>query len=360
MSKSESNIAKGIAIIFMYLHHLFGDIDKWTDNQIQSWFLDESLAVSVCVTLKICVSIFVFITAYGISRSMSDKVDKGKSNINQYVNSRLIKLYSGFWFIYIVARITGFMGRSATDIYGEFGLERISYVIIDFFGLARFFDTPTFCSTWWYMSLAIVIIILIPVLRVVYKKFGGIILILSVLMLPSILGWNGENKVRIYYYLLTCVLGIIAAESNWFEKLRSVVKDRKICSAVLNVVTVAMLGFTILVRIKIGADSFTITYALGALIICTLSFFCINKIVIVNSILEKIGEHSMNLFLIHTFFYSYYFKEYIYMWKYPVLILIVLLIVTMLASIVIEFIKKITCYNKLFDLIDKKMSNLLK
>ncbi len=359
MSKSESNIAKGIAIIFMYLHHLFGDIDKWTNNQVQSWFLDESVAVSVCVTFKICVSIFVFITAYGISRSMSDKIDKGKININQYVNSRLIKLYSGFWFIYIIARITGFMGRSDTEVYGAFGFERIGYVVIDFFGLARFFDTPTFCVTWWYMSLAIVIIILIPVLRFAYKKFGGIILILSVLMLPSILGWNGENKIKIYYYLLTCVLGIIAAESNWFEKLRSIVEDRKIYSVVLNLVIVIMLGFTILVRIKIGADSFIITYALAALIVCILSIFCIKKIKVINNILEKIGEHSMNLFLIHTFFYSYYFKEYIYVWKYPVLILFALLIVTILTSILIEFIKKITCYNKLFDLVDKKINNLL-
>lgn len=77
MQKRESNIAKGLAVIFMYLHHLFGIEKKWGgEYQIQTIVFSEPQMMQISAALKICVAIFVFITAYGICRSLSSREKK--------------------------------------------------------------------------------------------------------------------------------------------------------------------------------------------------------------------------------------------------------------------------------------------
>lgn len=201
MSKKESNRAKGLAIIMMFILHLLSSADEWKEHEIRLIFLSQERVMDFAVTMKICVAVFVFITAYGICRSLKSKVDSGKITMNQYIVSRIFSLYSGFWFVYILARLTGFLGRNASEIYGEFGVRRAFYVIVDMLGLARFFGTPTFCSTWWYMSLALVLIFIIPFMREIYKKYGSLVLVGIVLLFPTALGLGENDQVKVYYRL---------------------------------------------------------------------------------------------------------------------------------------------------------------
>ena len=52
-----------------------------------------------------------------------------------------------------------------------------------------------------------------------------------------------------------------------------------------------------------------------------------------------IGKHSMNMYLMHTFIFAYFLYDFIYGFKYPVLIFGVLLLTSLLLSIVIGFLK---------------------
>lgn len=280
--------------------------------------------------------------------------EKTKS-INQYVLIRYVKLFAGFWYIYIVARVSTifFDGRSPAVIYGS-GKQGILHTIIDAFGLARYFETPTLCSTWWYMSLAIILIVLIPILRMIYQKVGGAVLIISVIMLPSVLGMKGSANINIYAYLLSCALGIAASESLWFEKLEKVIVKKQMLWT-FNIMCTVVFFAALYFRITVGVKTVFAVNALCALMIVFLSRFCFVKIPGLNYILEKIGKHSMNLFLMHTFFYSYYFDTFIYSFKYPVLIVTVLLIVTMLASIALELVKKLIHYDEGVNYICRKL-----
>ena len=53
----------------------------------------------------------------------------------------------------------------------------------------------------------------------------------------------------------------------------------------------------------------------------------------------NLGKHSMNIFLFHTFIYFYWFREYIYISRNPLLIIFSLLIPCYLISVIIEFVK---------------------
>jgi hypothetical protein len=71
-----------------------------------------------------------------------------------------------------------------------------------------------------------------------------------------------------------------------------------------------------------------------------LCFFMLKRSIAVNEILAILGKHSTNMWLIHSFFCYYLFKDFIYSFKYPVIIFIVLLIISLISSFLINLIYK--------------------
>lgn len=86
--------------------------------------------------------------------------------------------------------------------------------------------------------------------------------------------------------------------------------------------------------------------------------FCyefMNPIKYLNTALGFIGKHSMNIFLIHTFIRATYFRKFIYSFKYPPVIIIVLLAISLMVSMIVELMKKYLGYNKMTDKIREKV-----
>lgn len=72
-------------------------------------------------------------------------------------------------------------------------------------------------------------------------------------------------------------------------------------------------------------------------------FYCrkyIIRIPVINKILEFLGRHSMNIFLVHTFFRYIFFRDFIYGFKYFWLIVLVLFGVSLGVTMLIELLKK--------------------
>ena len=57
-------------------------------------------------------------------------------------------------------------------------------------------------------------------------------------------------------------------------------------------------------------------------------------------ILKYIGEHSTNIWLIHMFFYTAIFDGFIFRFKYPIIIFVMMLGLGLVASYVINFLLK--------------------
>ncbi|MDE6167136.1 MAG: hypothetical protein K2G28_01600, partial [Acetatifactor sp.] len=60
----------------------------------------------------------------------------------------------------------------------------------------------------------------------------------------------------------------------------------------------------------------------------------------VRNALEWIGRYSMNIFMVHTFFYLILWRHYIYALRYAGAIFMALLLVSLLYSMILEWIKK--------------------
>ena len=69
-----------------------------------------------------------------------------------------------------------------------------------------------------------------------------------------------------------------------------------------------------------------------------------------------LGKHSMNIFLIHSFYRDVFFHEFTYSFYYAWLDYIVLTAISLVTSIVLEWFKKLIRYEKFIDWV-KKISN---
>jgi len=60
----------------------------------------------------------------------------------------------------------------------------------------------------------------------------------------------------------------------------------------------------------------------------------------IGKILGMLGGHLFNVFLFHTFIYYYFFSDFIYSFKYPVLIFLVLFVTCLAISMFLEYVKR--------------------
>lgn len=168
-TKQDTLKLKGLAIILLVIHHCFLAPDRYEGQEVIFFPFSERKFNFIALSFKICIALFLFISAYGITisykRKFSDYNFSAKESEKAIIR-RLIKMLSGFLFIFILAQIYSVLiirGGRYSFVYGS-GLVGALYCLIDALGLAELFCTPTFLATFWYMSLATIAVILIPIM----------------------------------------------------------------------------------------------------------------------------------------------------------------------------------------------------
>lgn len=333
-----TNVAKGIALLLLLFHHL-------GLNPELGLFKNESGYYIIAKQCKVCVSIFLILSGYGLNASLNNKKIYKISDIIKFSFRHLIKLLMSYWKIFIIFVIFGCAtGKRTLEIYG---VNKWINLIIDFFGLADLFSTPTYNATWWFMSLIIIIYMLFPVLKVILKKSPLVLLIIGMSLRNfDLINFYPEmNK-----YIIVFCLGMIFSEYNIFDKLNKLSKLLSI--RLIN--SIMFLIFAIYSRYKIGGI-YDIVAAFSIIFISN-TIFC--NIKGVSSILEILGKNSGNIFMFHTFIYKYFFNNEIAKLNSWILMYIVLIVSTLLISIIIDdFAKGI---NLGFKSIKQKLTTLIK
>ena len=215
--------------------------------------------------------------------------------------------------------------------------------IFDALGIAYAFSLPQYCDTWWYMGYAVLLIVIFPVFVKLVKKFGIIVFPMSIGLM---LFMGISTSYAFVKYLLSALGGIIIAEYKVFEKIQDALKERhkKLIAIGLTIVLAMILAK---LRLRYNNLNYLLDAFLAPLIVW-LSYYVIGKVKIFSSILEFLGKHSANMFMIHTFIFYYFFMDFSYSFGNGELILGVLILDTLAISILIELIKKYCGWNKLF------------
>lgn len=337
-SKQDTNILKGIAILMMYVHHLFYSADTPGMELVNFWLLPEKRVIAIAKMCKLCVAVFVFLTAYGTTCSFEKYAARQqKEDCFAYSLRRYFSMMTGFWIVFADCMVLSlFTERTTAAIYGKGLVKRLYYVAIDAFGLAKAFDTPTYNATWWYMSLAALLVFLVPPMILLAKRLRWSLIPLTILI-PRLFG--GKIHSNGWRYMLPVVLGILLAQEGVFEKAGSWLSDKKAAFiAGFPVFSAGTLFFMLCVRKFKQPGVFE---APAVLCLAVLVYVYLSKVPVMNQILEFFGEHSMNMFLTHTLVKAYFFNHFSYSFAYPELIMLVLIADTLVLSILLNAEKKL-------------------
>lgn len=337
-SKEDTGKVKGAAILIMLLYHLFGLKYNYINYDVEFLFLSTNQVVDIAKVGNVCVSIFAFLSAFGISRKLEELNTKNKIAINafrQYKN-----LLITFIPIYITSLVIFSYWLPISEVYGN-GFGKYIYMFLDMFGLSNLFGGVMFNPTWWYMTLAILIIFLTPFLNVIYDKVGVIIIPL-IALLPLFIETN--FMIAQYTFVITC--GVCFSREKTLEKVKTLQIGKNMRISNLLKLIALIVGICVFSYLKqSNTIPIKVTYyaeQILAIQIILFVYIFITKFKIISYILSFLGKHSANIYFTHTFFiiWATDIKDWIFGLKYAWLITIVVLIMCIVYSYLLEGIKK--------------------
>lgn len=358
-NKSASQKLKGIAILIMLQHHNFR-IKSIYDAYTVSFFpFNEDYIVKLSLFFKICVSIFAFISGYGLYNSYSNK----KENSEKWVIKRYIKTFSGYWFIYISSCvICELIDNRASNIYMKEGvLIGIVKFVTGFFGFNNLLGLRLLNGAWWYMSCAMIFIVLLPLIMKVERYIGGVELLLLTIIIPRVIQMPWTNEDVCISFMFVYILGIVSAKYRWIDKIINykVVKSDLGNKGIKFILEVILIFIGIKLYFRLPVKTFwEIKYGIIPFFVIIWCIEFIINIPFLSIILDLFGKYSMNIFLIHSFIRGIYLMDFTYSFYHFLLITGVLLLISLGISILIEKIKLLIKYNLMIERITKKITNL--
>ena len=342
--KYASQAMKGIAILMMLFHHQYLSRKRFEGYVVSFAPFADSTMIYMCSVFKICVPIYAFISGYGLYLSYWKK----RSTPAGWTAGRLIKTMSGFWIIWVLSAIIfqGMFGYvSKVYFSGGSRIEGLAAMGIDFLGLQKLFGTTTMNGTWWYMSAAVVFVLLVPLIM---KNEDYILMILAlVVAVPHILSVQVLGETNVYSFIPVFLMGMCAAKYDLLERWLKV-WDRGLWKVLKFLIELLALLILYKAYGKLPGDVYNeIRWGIFPILVIA---FCIEFITVIpgiRQILLFLGKHSMNIFLIHTFIRHYFWSDFIYSFGHFVLNILVLLGISLAVSMVLEWLKKVTGYNRL-------------
>lgn len=357
-SKRDTNIVKGVAIIIMLLHHCFLSADRFDKYSISFFPFNEETIILMAKSGKCCVGIFTFLSAYGLTRSyIKQRKECGTLSeskmAEKFVLRRCINLLSGFLVVYVIAFVGScfFTNLTPLKIYCEEQKDAFTFLyhmFLDMLGISRLLNTPALINTWWYMGLALTVIFIFPVMMKLYGHFGRI-LIPAYFCLFCALQLDKGNYSR---WMVLVPIGIWFADHNILEKCKAWKNSKKSRFSVMVkfiVISAIMLLSATVFAWNYNTKNYSTILLDVLLTLCTVLwvYLFLADLPFISRILEFLGIHSMNIFLIHSFLRGRWLQAHIYSFRHFVLIVLVLLVESTLISIGIELLKKYSGYNNL-------------
>ncbi|CUO90067.1 MULTISPECIES: acyltransferase family protein [Clostridium] len=347
LTKNQIKITKGVAILFMLLLHLFCT-KNYEGLYIPILFIGEvPLMYYLALFGDCCVAIYCFCSGYGLFISY-------KNNKEKYLKNNLIrifKLYINYWiilliFVVILGPLMG-MGNSYPGSLKKFLL---SFLAIE----------PAYNGAWWFLTTYIILVLISQFINKLVNKYNNITIVLLSLVFyfvayiqrirgiitlnNEILDWGISQIALLGTSQFPFIVGAIFAKHKIYSKLFNMVNRVRY----KNILCIFIIGL-MLVAHGIVQSLFVAVFT-GIVFICV--FNLMDKPKWINSTLNYLGNHSTNMWLIHMFFYSIYFRQLIWSVKYSLFIYSLLVVLCVVSSYIINLI-----YNPIIRAIDKKIKN---
>ena len=321
MNKETSTIIKGVAILMMLFYHLFGR-DDLGDLCTPLLYIGNTPLVKYLSNACYPVSFFMILSGYGLTYCYK------KNQLSLSIQSkRIMKLYVHYWLILLIFVTIGHFIKP--DVYPNDLLHVLANIVgirCTYNGETWFLLPYTIISllSWWIIdfvyhlnekrkiiiTLIIYSIVFLTTRYIVYHQLENTTL-LTILLQPFFI-------VQLTFYFS---LGILLF--RLLENEPTALKAVKPTTYFIIVIALFIIKSMIKVTIADGLYAFIIIFCISHLQLHR--FF--------HNALYELGRHSMPMWMTHTFFAVYLFQDFIYGFKYPLLIWLILITISYLVSI---------------------------
>lgn len=163
-TKSDTAIAKLIAILIMILHHLFGFTNRiLPQHMYQSLHMYEGQPIEavLCASFKICVALFLFLSGYGTYISV-----RKKKNISQAIAGKIKGLLVFVWqAMLIFVPLDYFLGVTKVNIASTWNIQYdLKSIILSMLGFEKY------NGEWWFVMPYLVLLMMTPLLLRFLKR----------------------------------------------------------------------------------------------------------------------------------------------------------------------------------------------
>lgn len=313
---------KGIAILMMIWTHLFNS-EAFVDNCIPLVYAwnGDALAHVIRKLCTLCVPLFTILGGYGLTATY-------QKNPKMRNDMRVLNLLLNFWFIcFVYISLCRYSWPEST----AFGLRLL---LLNVLGLDY-----TWNGAWWFLVPYLIITgCSKPLIRFIlnnqHKSNIPLIVIIALLFVIGYMPVDYSNiapplaivcriLVNIMQLGIYFMLGILVRKHELIERFNS-----KINSGWCLTLLMALIAL----RLLLGASGiinppFVLLFVL---------LFCGTKRVMpIQSILCYLGKISTNIWLFHYFFFTGIFFDIIFGLKYPILIFMATLILSVISSAIL-------------------------
>lgn len=331
LNKKDIKITKGLAIVSMVVLHLFcrkgadvyGTPLLWINN-------DTPFVYYLGFLAEICVPMYCLCSGYAHYRLGETNGLTVKRN-----SKRILKFLINFWIVLIIFSVAGIIAKSDT----------IPVSFSTFLGNAFLYNI-TYNGAWWFVPTYVLLVCLsFPLFKLVNKVNGIILFIIGSGQLMFF--WLFDSTIKDYLsvntfmalvatqiinlvgdVLFTYICGMLIAKYN----VVSFIKTKKIKN-------IWLLVALLLVSVAICIVQKAILMPYYAIFVF-LIFNSLNKSKAVINTFDFLGTHSTNIWLVHMFFYLKLFDGLVQTLRYPILMCLGLIFISIAISIIINYIFK--------------------
>lgn len=347
-SKQNTLAVKGLAIVFLLTYHCFSSTSRLYGHTVSFWPLSQDTVITISRSMTHCVGLFVFLSVYGLTLSMKKQYEHLQFT-GQEAALFVLKRYVGLVFTFLLpfffcAGITLALGMSR---YSNGFWANITSVLMDMLGLGHLFDTQPLISTWWYLSLEVLVIVFMPLAVRFYKKYSW--LTIAMVLLPG--SFLLEKHVHLTKYLFVVPIAVCFADRQVLERLKAYapLKNSSLNKLLKFVVTTGLIVIMcLLFDSQWGIQHFE--FALHGLIPTALVYWSYEFLVdlpLINPFLEFLGKRSADIFYTHTFVRAMWLKDVTYSLGHALVIWLFVLAVSIAISYILDGLKKILHYKEI-------------
>lgn len=328
MSKDDTNILKGIAILFLLFLHLFGGAGFVGDCTPLVWVGGTPLVVLLAKSCSSVIFLFLACSGYGLAYVHH----RGRLTFPSQAR-RLTRLYLNYWLILLI--FAGIGSAVRPDIYPGTPATIVKAMT----GWSVFwYDQPA-----WFLLPYSIVSLLSPLVFRAMDRLGdvrslaaaflvtyGALFVISRFIVP-----HDYSPYWLYIVLLSMMFllaFVFGAVLNYRVERGQPITVRWLQDR--QWLTLALLAAWIAAHTLTDSHAFNTLFAMAFILL----FVNIRFRGIARKVLLALGHVSMEMWLLHAFFYKYLFRSFFYGLKYPLVIFAALLLASYVSALAVHFI----------------------